>query len=165
MELADPLSTDLTESLVVSDPDRDAMYRHFEAHPGDLAGYGAMADKLDEIGYPKLAHAFRWMSHRGVWPHKRKFYTRGVSPGRKVPAKFGWAWYSKHGNENSTLDTVNTRSVGPRSLHKNHALASLVMVGDQKVFASHQQAVMWLAGQLDRLQRDYSVYPPKKSGL
>ncbi len=144
--------------------DRDAMYKTFEESPGDLAGYGAMADELDALGYEKLAHAFRWMSFRGVWPHKRTNYGKlnSVSPGRRTPKNARWAWYS--------IRTITSRYIltdsFPRNSIAQHALPFLLIWNHpQKTFASHQEAVMWLADRLDALRVEYAVHPPKPKGL
>jgi hypothetical protein len=79
--------------------DRDALYAHCEANPGDLACYGALADELDDLGYASIAHAYRWMSRRGIYPHLRLNYgvrrDRVVYKGRKVPARFRWGWHGQ----------------------------------------------------------------------
>lgn len=139
--------------------DRDAMYKAFEQSPGDLAGYGAMADELDELGYTKLAHAFRWMSFRGVWPHKRTHYPGRHVAGRKVPKNARWAWYA--------VGTFYEKTACyPRNPVAQHYLPKLVILNHpQKTFGSHQEAIMWLADRLDALRVEYAVHPPKPKGL
>ena len=146
--------------------DRDIMYELFEQSPGDLTAYGAIADLLDADGYQRLAHAFRWMSLRGVWPHKREYYNvcrRGFScRGRKVPARHRWAWYGL-----SELCVPNTIIWGvcPQEKMILHALPKVILSEKQTVFRSHQSAVMWLADRLDALLAACSVNLPKKPGL
>ncbi len=140
---------------------RDAMYAAFEKSPGDLAGYGAMADELTDLGYESIAHAFRWMSRRRVWPHKRTHYSSGVRPGRKVPERFRWAWYESWmyvAHRNISM----VPGVLPAARRVDHSLPPLVMTGTQKVFPSHQAAVMWLAGQLAQLKATWDVDDPKQ---
>ncbi len=151
--------------------DRDAMYALFEQQPGDLAAYGAMGDELDSLGYASLAHAFRWMCFRGAFPHCRTHYAMYAGVGnfsranvvqsRRCPAKFRWAWYSYR--------TVYPHTVAPgypKSLMSNHMLP-LLLIGTcpQKLFASHQAAVMFLAERLGKLNEVYAVNPPQKPGL
>lgn len=142
------------------DPDRDAMYRAFEESPGDLAGYGAMADRLDELGYHALAHAYRWMQRRGKWPHRRTQYIDPVTrkPGRKVPKRFRWAWYA----EQTWHEWVPAY---PESKRSHHHLASLLMAAEQRVYPSHQAAVMDLAKWLQRLKDCYDLDPSWRKGL
>lgn len=139
--------------------DRDAMYAAFERHPGDAAGYGAMADELDALGYANLAHAFRWMMCRQKWPHKRDAYVLySGARGRKVSKNHRWAWYA---------DTVRSKCVSgvlPIGTYANHGLPWLLLPFKQKVFASHQEAVMWLAAQLATLRNVY-VLELKPAGL
>ncbi len=143
--------------------DRDALYAFCEQSPGDLASYGALADELDALGFASIAHAFRWMCFRGVYPHKRERYaSMGTQfrPGRKVPKRFRWAWYSPHWDVKS--EVVEVLGVLPRGKRIRHALPYLLMIGEQKVFPSHQAAVMFLASQLTRLRETYEVSAPKK---
>lgn len=140
------------------------MYKTFEESPGDLAGYGAMADKLDELGYAKLAHAFRWMSFRGVWPHKRTHYGvyNGNTQGRKVPKNARWAWYKRE----ALIGEGRKTDAFPRELISTHSLPFLLIRNHpQKTFAFHQEAVMWLADRLAELQVEYAAHPPKPKGL
>lgn len=131
--------------------ERTAMYAAFEGSPGDLAGYGAMADLLDADGWAKLSHSFRWMCFRGIWPHKRHHYCTLPSgrPGRAVPKKFRWAWYA----EKSWQPDI--KFALPHTQRKLHALPDLLISGDQKVFETHQQAVMFLADGLALLGQTY----------
>lgn len=140
--------------------DRDAMYAAFELHPGDLAGYGAMADELDVLGYSSTAHAFRWMCFRGVWPHKRTHYVNRYSQ-RKVPKSYVWAWYAPYWDAKNLTATVP--DLLPTSKWVYHALPHLLISGDQKVFRTHQIAVMYLANSLRLLRDVYSVSPLMKA--
>lgn len=143
------------------DLERDAMYRAFEEAPGDLAGYGAMADRLDELGYPALAHAYRWMQRRGKWPHKRTHYADPSGrPCRRVPGRFRWAWY-----EGADAPRGAVGGVFPAAPRATHALSPLLLPGRQKVYASHQAAVMDLAKWLRELKDVYDLDEPKKAGL
>ncbi len=141
--------------------DRDAMYAGFEKSPGDFAGYGAMADLLDELGYAKLAHAFRWMAMRGKFPHKRERYMGRYTAGRRVPDAHRWAWYAlpSYGD----VEQSHT-GVQPAAPLKTHGLPYILSPG-QKVFKTHQAAVMWLAERLAKLGDVYNAHPPKQPGL
>ena len=153
---------DTSAELVVTDvrpcADRDIMYRQFEAEPGDLVAYGAMADLQDEMGYAELAHAFRWMSRRGRWPHKRMNYVdhTGLGCGRKVSKAHRWAWYVE------TYVEARMHNIYPLVWKKHHALSRLVLRADQKVYPSHQAAVMGLAKLLQALKDVYDVDAPRK---
>ncbi len=141
---------------------RDAMYALFENSPGDTAAYGAMGDELDELGYAQLAHAFRWMARRGIWPHKRERYKGGSVPGRKVSRQHRWAWYETGWNHDGNRLVPG---VYPDAKLIHHALPHLLMTGTQKVFPSHQAAVMWLAERLQKLRAIYEVDEPKTPGV
>lgn len=134
---------------------RAAFYKLFEESPGDLAAYGAMADLLDEDGWNKLAHAFRWMSKRGKFPHKRERYCGRSTgtPGRRVPKAHQWAWYRRPLYPGDK--TVS--GVLPKADRETHSLPMLLLFGDQKICGSHQEAVMFLAHQLDNLKNTYDV--------
>jgi hypothetical protein len=148
------------------DMDREAFYKSFEQTPGDLSAYGAFADFLDEEGWHKLAHAFRWMCKRGIWPHMRTNYV-SANPrsdkrfGRKVPKSARWAWYRGSSWRGDLLVTT----VFPPAPRQVHGLPPLVLFGEQKIFPTHQAAVMWLACALDVLRQDYDVEPPKLKEL
>lgn len=143
-------------------PDLVAFFRRFEDNPGDLTGYGACADLLDESGYCILAHGYRWMCHRAVWPHKRDFYAvpnrvpGGHNKGRRVPKNHRWAFYRE------SWDGQKQTGVFPIVAVRHHALPWKIMTGDQKVFQTHQQAVMNLADWLEMLRLDYTPELPKK---
>lgn len=145
-----------------------ALYAHCEKSPGDLTCYGALADELDALGYPAIAHAFRWMFKRGVFPHNRERYaTRGSfppAPTRSVPAKFRWAWYSEPWPR-SRSSSPKTVGVWPVADRATHALPPLLLIGEQLVFASHQAAVMYLADRLAKLHNIYACEPAKPPGL
>lgn len=129
------------------------MLEGFEETPGDLAGYGVVADRFDELGYASIAHAFRWMHRRGIWPHKRLFYV--TSPGqRKVPPKNRWAWYDEFHDPPRLLPVPAT--------YASHRLPALVAYAPQMLFASHQAAVMLLASRLSVLKSAYETDPPKR---
>lgn len=150
-----------TEHDTTPDPDRDALYKLFEDSPGDLAAYGGMADRLDELGYASLAYAYRWMQRRGKWPHKRTHYVGDLHQ-RKVPARFRWAWYAEDvQREGRGPSGREVAGVLPGSRHKWHSLPPLLLPGEQKVYASHQAAVMDLAKWLDRLRDAYALDGPK----
>lgn len=154
------MSHETDASEAVADPDRDAMLRLFEEEPGDLAAYGVMADRMDELGYANIAHAYRWMSLRGKYPHRRERYCSfSGRSGRKVPDQFRWAWYEESPHRTQTAGSL---PVSPLALH---SLPRLVIPGEQKVFGSHAAAVMALAGWLKRLRDAYDVEPPKTKGL
>lgn len=145
--------------------DRDAMYAAFEAEPCDLAGYGAMADHLDELGYEALGYAFRWMQRRGKWPHKRTHYSQHkasmtvLEQGRKVPGRFRWAWYA------ADEWKVDVKGIWPAAPLILHSLDRLLLPGEQKVYASHQAAVMDLAEWLKKLRDVYALDEAKPAGL
>lgn len=143
---------------LIPNADRDAFHKQFEEAPGDLTAYGAMGDLMDELGYPTLAHAYRWMGRRGVFPHRRTHYV-GDSHQRKVPKSFRWAWYSGRVMLTERSEVPN---VLPGSRLKWHSLPALVMSGDQRVYPSHAAAVMDLAKWLARLKEAYDIEPPKK---
>lgn len=145
---------------------RDAMYALFEDRPGDLAAYGAMADEMDDLGYAMIGHAFRWMCRRGKFPHQRTHYTAYTSrsfgsglQGRKVPGRYRWAWYTRD------VADKNVSGIWPIVPREPHSLPSLVMSGEQRVYTSHQAAVMDLAKWLQRLRDAYDVEPPKPPGV
>lgn len=140
--------------------DRDAMYAYCESAPGDLAMYGALADELDSLGYPVLAHAFRWMAFRGKWPHKRERYTASYGYGRTVPKNHRWAWYIESSIRHETPIKIHNRVP-----LKRHSLPRLLLNGEQKVFATHQQAVMFLAAQLKLLQQAHEAHATEKPGI
>lgn len=137
---------------VIPHADRDAMYKAFEESPGDFAGYGAMADLLDELGYAALAHAFRWMYRRQKFPHKRTHYVGDLHQ-KKVPARFRWAWYG----ETNVRMGKEVPGVLPGSRFDRHSLPLLVIPASQRVYASHQVAVMELAKWLARLKSAYDL--------
>lgn len=144
------------------DPDRDALYRLFEESPGDLAAYGAMADRLDELGYASLAHAYRWMGRRGKWPHKRTHYVGDLHQ-RKVPARYRWAWYAQDlFRESGAGGGKEVDGVLPGSRLKYHSLSPLLLSGDQSVHPSHQAAVMALARWLQDLKDVHDLDAPRK---
>jgi hypothetical protein len=142
----------------ISDLDRDALYKLFEKSPGDLAAYGGMADRLDELGYASLAHAYRWMWKRGKWPHKRERYATpgGRVPGRSVPAPFRWGWYS----EKTGGSTI--RDVYPSVPREPHGLPRVLLFAPHKYYPSHAAAVMDLATWLQRLKSTHDLEPPRK---
>jgi hypothetical protein len=146
-------------------PDLQAFFKSFEDTPGELTAYGAAADLLDEVGYAKLAHAYRWMSFRALWPHKRMWYGTRSSlgnihrQGRAVPAAYRWGWY---GQAERAYDQNIIWSVFPVEPLKYHALPTLLMAFPQKLFPSHQAAVMWLS---DRLHSIKSVYAADPKGV
>ncbi len=141
--------------------ERDAMYAAFEESPGDLVGYLAMSDELTALGYPALAHAFHWMSKRGIYPHKRMNYSSSTGvAGRKVPAMFRWAWYHAFYRSDPFV-----RKVYPFGDRRIHGLPSLLLHSEQKTCRSHQEAVMFLATQLATVGEVYNVEPPKPKGL
>ena len=144
---------------VLPSPERDAFYKQFEAAPGDLTGYGAMADLMDERGHPALAHAYRWMCKRGRWPHQRTHYVGDLHQ-RKVPARFRWAWYGEH--LYPTPGSSEVPGVLPGSRVAHHVLPALIMTGEQRVYPSHAAAVMDLAKWLQRLKEAYDIEPPRK---
>jgi hypothetical protein len=130
-----------------------AFYRLFEKSPGDFAAYGAVADALDEDGWNSLAHAFRWMALRQKHPHKRSNYRGWHSQkGRKVPGKHRWAWYSEAGRKWNIAEPIIDPDVC-------RLPPLLIMSAEQKVFASHQAAVMWLAARLSDIGATYLAQP------
>lgn len=150
----------MNEHDTISDVERDALYKLFEESPGDLACYGAMADRLDELGYHSLAYAYRWMQRRGKWPHKRTHYVGDLHQ-RAVPKRFRWAWYADATRPNGR----EVPGVLPGGTLKFHTLSPLLLPGPQKVYASHQAAVMDLAKWLQELRDGYDLDEPKKKGL
>lgn len=146
-------------SDVIPNADRDAFHRQFEEAPGDLTAYGAMADLMDETGYPALAHAYRWMCRREKFPHRRERYVGDLHE-RKVPPKFRWAWYGE--GYWPRYEKQPMPGLLPESPFAYHALNGIVMVGKQHVYPSHAAAVMDLAKWLARLREVYDVEPPKK---
>lgn len=146
----------------VPDPDRDALFKVFEETPGDLAAYGAMADRLDELGYASLAHAYRWMQRRGKWPHKRTHYVSDLLM-RKVPARFRWAWYAQDlFREKQAGGAKEVSGVLPGSRLAYHSLSPLLLSGKQSVHPSHQSAVMALARWLQDLKDVHDLDAPRK---
>lgn len=141
------------------DPDCAAMLRQFEETPGDLTAYGVMADRLDELGMADLAHAYRWMSRRGRYPHQRTRYI-GDMHQRKVPERFRWAWYAMDAYDEKHGGRREVPGVLPASRLRFHSLPALVMVGEQRVYRSHDAAVDELAFWLKRLKDAYSVEVP-----
>lgn len=142
---------------------REILYKMFEDSPGDLAAYGAIADDLDADGWSKLAHAFRWMWKRGVYPHKRTEYGNARGKLRVVPKSFRWAWYTAVRSERN-LDQPHDK-VYPKTPVRLHALPWLLLPAEQKVFATHQAAVMFLAEQLAKVGEVYCADPPGPRGL
>lgn len=146
--------------------DRDTLYALFEQSPGDLVAYGAMADLLEADGWSTLTHAFRWMWKRGKYPHKRTYYcanhtrntTRGIQ-GRRVPESARWAWYAERSWQPELKKTF------PFAQREPHALNYLLLAGEQRTFATHQQAVMYLASMLANLGNVYNIEPPREPGL
>jgi hypothetical protein len=140
--------------------DRDALYAAFEQSPGDLAGYGAMADLLDDDGWCAIGHAFRWMQRRRKWPHRRERYfdSRGRT-GRAVQAMHRWAWYGlpHYGDIDQSVTAVY-----PHAPLKFHGLPTILLASRQRVYASHQAAVMGLAKWLTRLREVYELDEPRR---
>ena len=150
-------------SDVIPNADRDAFHKLFEGAPDDpFAAYGAMADLMDEIGYASLAHAYRWMMHRGKRPHKRTHYVGDLHE-KKVPEKFRWAWYAQDEFRESSLGGLKeVPNVLPGSRLRYHSLPPLLLPGTQKVYPSHAAAVMDLAKWLQCLKDTHDLAPPKK---
>jgi hypothetical protein len=129
------------------DADRDALLKGFEEHPGDFNGYGVAADLFDELGYARLAYAFRWMHFRRTWPRRRERY-RGNN--RTIPDRFRWAWYGPGGGlsavricgESAAFDTTECRV--PEFLHARLA-ARYFTVGSAVVFPSRKDAITALS--------------------
>lgn len=138
--------------------DLRAAFAQLEASPGDLAGYGAVADMLEELGDTFLPHAYRWMMHRQKFPHKRTHYV-GDLHHRKVPARFRWAWYASPA---APSDRAEVPRVVPGSRLVLHSLPSIVMTGDQRVYPSHAAAVADLAAWLHLLKSAYDLDPPPR---
>lgn len=143
--------------------DRDAMYAAFEVAPGDLTGYLAMSDLLRDDRWEHLAHAFAWMGARRVWPHRRDQYcNRSGLPVRRVPARFRWAWYLEVDDSKSGSHVLG---VLPRSPARNHMIPTMLIGGvEQRVFPSHQAAVMWLGSRLAKIY-DVWALAPRPKGL
>lgn len=147
----------------IVNPDLIAMYARCEDAPGDTALYAAISDELQSLGYAKLAHAFRWMCKRGVYPHKREAYcNRYFVKGRRVPNKYRWAWYVE---PPATYRQSPVAGVLPKSAWSNHALPPLLLHANQKVCGSHQECVMFLADRLARLADAYCVDAPQNHEL
>lgn len=113
---------------------------------GDLDSYGALADKLDEFGYAKLAHAYRWMCHRRVHPLDR-WPRRGAFVMQTSRSNLRWSWIS---DEYSKII---------------YGLPPELIGRPQRYFRSHQAAVMWLADRLAALAVLYSVHRSEPKGL
>lgn len=154
---------DLVGNRTPMNSDLAAMYAFFEKSPGDTTSYGAVADLLDAEGWAKLAHAFRWMAKRGVWPHRRESYTVGNygAIGRVVPKNYRWAWYIMQPWQPS----AQCPGVVPKSPIGQHWLPRLLLRQDKKAFPTHQDAVVFLATRLAELGETYAVDPPKPKGL
>ncbi len=147
--------------------DRDALYALFEREPGDAAAYGAMGDLMDELGYAKRAHAYRWMARRRKWPHLRTNYANvtgglgySVVKARKCPAKFRFAWYME------TYGSAEAPAPGwPKSPIGNHWLPSILIPKEQHLYPSHAAAVEDLAKWLHKLRAAWELDEPKRGGL
>lgn len=145
---------------------RDAMYAAFELAPGDFAGYGAMGDELESLGYPRLAHAFRWMWKRERFPHRRSHFCDRLSrQGRKVPQKWAWAWYNPLPRFGRWTATSVWPGVLPKAVGFANTLPRELLRRPQALFPSHQAAVMWLADRLSELRAVCEIEPPRPAGL
>lgn len=142
----------------IPNADRDAFYKLFEEAPGDLTAYGVFADLMDELGYPSIAYGYRWMSARGVFPHKRTHYTDGATT-RRAPAKHRWAWYGNIAMLSASTVVPGVLSASPLKLH---VLPKSLLNARQCVWPSHAAAVMYLAERLQRLKDTYTTEPPSK---
>lgn len=139
----------------------NALYKFCEQSPGDSVCYQAIADLLQEGGWRSLSHAFFWMAKRNRFPHKRANYCgQGWVQGRKVPQASRWAWYSKAAFPNQPITGVL-----PKADRNLHWLPHLLLRGPQKVFLSHQAAVMFLAAQLQILKNEYDLEPHESALL
>lgn len=137
------------------DATRDALFAHFESAPGDFAAYGVAADRLDELGVPELAHAFRWMWVRERFPLKRLHYSSAdARVGRRVPAVYQWAWYRTR-----RPDEMKVHDVWPRVPRRPHSLPRVLLEADHHYFSTHEFAVQHLAGALDQLKNVYAIFP------
>jgi hypothetical protein len=149
------VAADAEPSEALPHAGRDAMYRQFEDSPGDFTAYLVLADMLDELGYAKLAYAFRWMGARRLCPHKRERYVApGATAGKAVPMTFRWAWYRE-----PSLDRLS--DTFPRVSVLPHALAKQLLPARHCYYPSHQAAVMDLAKRLQRLKDVYTLEPRK----
>lgn len=149
---------------VVFDETRNSLYRQLEESPGLFDTYGILADRLEELGYLSLAHAYRWCWKRQKSPHKRMNYAAyGMGlyhKGRKVPSNFRWGWYSV-----SVEASFHIPNVWPVVDIFPHILPSLLMPSKHCFFPTHTAAMFQLATWLLAIKNIWELEPAKEAGL
>jgi uncharacterized protein (TIGR02996 family) len=136
----------------------DAMFQAVMDNPGEPDRKLVFADwLLDQDGdadvlkaCASLARAYRWMAWRGKHPHHRTHYHYHHQPPRRVPARYGWAWYPVWADHRKrSLERIHDASCLPR-------LTYLAVTNNREhsLYGSFDDAVLDLADSLDRVEQE-----------
>lgn len=78
------MTTDQSAGMILSKDEKAmAMWAGVQAAPSNALAKLVLADRCDEIGWPRLAHCFRWCAKWNKHP------LRVITP----KFKFKWCWF------------------------------------------------------------------------